>query len=209
MTTTVRPTVPAPSAAPTGTAPTGAAATGTVTTSAAPHITGAQKAVAVMRIGLGWVFLWAFLDKVFGFGYSTPSARAWINGGSPTKGFLGNVHVGPLQSVFRDLAGNVVIDWLFMLALLGLGVALILGVTLRIAAVSGSLLLLLMWAAEWPMAQFNSAGVATGSSNPLVDYHIIFAIGLAVIAALGAASPWGLGKWWSSRPVVDAHPVLR
>ena len=35
---------------------------------------------------LGFEFLWAFLDKTFGFGYATPAERAWINGGSPTKG---------------------------------------------------------------------------------------------------------------------------
>ena len=44
----------------------------------------------MFRVLLGFEFLWAFLDKTFGLGYATPSARAWINGGSPTKGFLGS-----------------------------------------------------------------------------------------------------------------------
>ena len=194
MTTTIRP--PAPSSLTRSATPT-------------PGITGAQKTVALLRIGLSAVFLWAFLDKVFGFGYSTAGTKSWVDGGSPTNGFLGHVEVGPLQSAFRAMAGNVVIDWLFMLSLLGVGVALVLGVALRIAAVSGSLLLILMWAAEWPLAQYDSTGAPTGSSNPLVDYHIIFALALIVIAALGTASPWGLGKWWTSRPIVAAHPVLR
>jgi thiosulfate dehydrogenase [quinone] large subunit len=47
--------------------------------------TGAAKFLAVFRVVLGFAFLWAFLDKTFGFGYATPSAKAWINGGSPTK----------------------------------------------------------------------------------------------------------------------------
>ena len=55
--------------------------------------TTAQKAArylfAGIRLALGWVFLWAFLDKLFGLGHATPAKRAWINGGSPTKGFLG------------------------------------------------------------------------------------------------------------------------
>ena len=49
--------------------------------------------------GLGWVFLWAFLDKTFGLGFGTGldaetgvvdrfGDAAWINGGSPTLGFL-------------------------------------------------------------------------------------------------------------------------
>ena len=194
MTTTIRPTAPS---------------SPTLSTTPAPGITGAQKTVALLRIGLSWVFLWAFLDKVFGFGYSTAGAKSWVDGGSPTKGFLGHVQVGPLQGAFRAMAGNVFIDWLFMLTLLGVGVALLLGVALRIAAVSGTLLLILMWAAEWPLAQYDSTGAATGSSNPFIDYHIIFALGLLVIAALGTASSWGLGKWWTSRPIVAAHSVLR
>ena len=36
----------------------------------------AAKALAVLRISTGFVFLWAFLDKTFGFGYATPSAKA-------------------------------------------------------------------------------------------------------------------------------------
>ncbi len=39
---------------------------------------------AVLRISMGFVFVWAFLDKTFGLGYGTPSARL-INGGSPTN----------------------------------------------------------------------------------------------------------------------------
>src|SRR3546814_2853921 len=87
--------------------------------------------MAALRVGVGSVFLWAFLDKLFGLGYSTPSERSWLNGGSPTEGFLSNVDVGPLAGFFRDIAGNVFIDWLFMLGLLGLGVAVIAGVALR------------------------------------------------------------------------------
>ena len=52
---------------------------------------------ALGRIGLGWTFLWAFLDKVFGLGFSTPSDRSWLSGGSPTEGFLANSAAGPFQ----------------------------------------------------------------------------------------------------------------
>ena len=45
-----------------------------------------------------------------------------------------------------------------MIGLLAIGIALILGVGLRIAAVSGTLMMLGMWAAEWPLAKFTSAG---------------------------------------------------
>lgn len=169
----------------------------------------ANRAVDVLRIALGFIFLWPFMDKLFGLGYSTPSARAWIHRGSPTKGFLGHVEVGPFQSAFRRIAGAPWADWLFMLGLLGIGVALIAGVALRLTAVAGTLLLVLMWAAEWPMAQFTSAGEPTGSTNPFLDYHLVFAAGLIVVAALGTASGWGLGQWWATRSAVRQHSLLR
>jgi thiosulfate dehydrogenase [quinone] large subunit len=170
---------------------------------------GSRHAVDILRIGLGFIFLWPFLDKAFGLGYSTPGARAWINFGSPTKGFLGHVQTGPFQSAFRSIAGAGWADVLFMAGLLGIGVALILGVMLRFTAFAGAAVLVLMWAAEWPFARFNSLGEATGSTNPFLDYHLIFASALFVVAAVGTASSWGLGKWWASHPVVEAHPFLR
>lgn len=170
---------------------------------ATPH-----RAVDILRIALGLVFLWAFLDKLFGLGYSTSAGRSWINGGSPTNGFLGHVEAGPLQSMFRSMAGNGIVDWLFMLALLGVGAALLTGVALRIAAIAGSLLMILMWLAEWPLARFTSTGDPTGSTHPFIDYHILYAIGLIVVAVLGAASTWGLGRWWSERRVVVDHDFL-
>jgi uncharacterized membrane protein YphA (DoxX/SURF4 family) len=42
----------------------------------------------VLRLVLGFIFLWAFVDKVFGLGFATASSKAWIHGASPTAGFL-------------------------------------------------------------------------------------------------------------------------
>jgi len=166
--------------------------------------------LAALRIGVGSVFLWAFADKLFGLGYSTPSERAWLNGGSPTKGFLSNVDVGPFAGFFRDIAGNVVVDWLFMLGLLGIGAAVLSGVALRLAAASGTLLMALMWAAEWHPARFTGAGEVTGSTNPLVDYHVIYALALIVVAVTYAGDRFGLGRRWAQLPFVRRHrSVLR
>jgi thiosulfate dehydrogenase (quinone) large subunit len=169
----------------------------------------ATKVLAVFRYALGFVFLWAFLDKTFGLGYATQSENAWINGGSPTKGFLSRVAVGPLENTFHDLAGQPWADWLFMLSLLGIGLAAMLGIGLRIAAAGGTLLMLLMWVAEWPLAQHTSAGEPTMSTNPIVDYHIIYALALITFAVTRAGHTWGLGKQWSRIPFVQRNPWLR
>src|ERR1700710_1998652 len=115
---------------------------GGVVTSIAAHT------LAVLRVVTGFVFLWAFLDKTFGLHYSTPSAKAWIHGGSPTKGFLKSVEIGPFQSLFHSIAGTWWANTLFMLGLLGVGVAVIAGVALRAAAVAGVILVAGMWLAE-------------------------------------------------------------
>ncbi|MDX8034966.1 DoxX family membrane protein [Lentzea sp. BCCO 10_0856] len=165
--------------------------------------------LAVLRIATGLLFLWAFFDKAFGLGYATPEKNAWFSGGSPTKGFLGNVHVGPFESTFRAWAGAWWADTLFMLGLLAIGVALVLGIGLRIAAIAGALMMLLMWAAEWPPAQHNSLGEATRSTNPLIDYHIVYALVLIVVAATASGAVWSLAHWWSGLPLVRSNPWLK
>jgi thiosulfate dehydrogenase (quinone) large subunit len=165
--------------------------------------------LAVLRVSMGFVFLWAFLDKTFGLHYSTPSAKAWIHGGSPTRGFLTSVDVGPLQSWFHSIAGTWWADWLFMLGLLGVGLTLILGVLMYAGAAAGVALLGLMWLAEFPIAQHTSTGAASGSTNPFADYHYIYALVLVVLALTGAARTWGLGRMWAAQPAIRRHPWLR
>ncbi|NNH03890.1 DoxX family membrane protein [Microbacterium ulmi] len=154
-------------------------------------------ALAVTRFATGFIFLWAFLDKTFGLGFSTPLDRAWINGGTPAQGFLNSPGVtGPLAPWFQGMATPLA-DWLFMAGMLGIGLAVMLGVGLRISAVAGAVMMLLMYLAEWPFA------ANAGSTNPLVDYHIVYALALIVVAVLAAGDTWGLGGWWKSLPIVQ------
>jgi thiosulfate dehydrogenase [quinone] large subunit len=164
--------------------------------------------LAVSRIALGFIFLWAFLDKMFGLGYSTSPAKAWVNGGSPTSGFLGHVEVGPLRPLFTSLAGSVVVDALFMLGMFAVGVALILGVGLRIAAAAATVIMLGMWAAEWPLSTLTFEGQPSGSTNPVVDYHLIYALLAIVLAVTAAGRVWGLGRVWESTSLVRRLPWL-
>lgn len=149
------------------------------------------------RVALGWVFLWAFLDKLFGFGYATPSDRAWLNGGSPTEGYLSGVD-GPFRSFFNPMAGEVWADWLFMVGLAGIGLALVLGIGVRIAAVTGTALLVMMWMASLPIAD-----------NPFLDYHLVEALVLIGLAIVNAGDTVGFGRVWSRTSLVRAMPALR
>lgn len=184
------------------------AATPAVKDAAATAVSAREVAVAALRIGTGFVFLWAFLDKTFGLGYATQSGKAWIHGGSPTKGFLAGVNAGPFTSMFHHMAGQGWANWLFMLGLLGIGLALVLGIGVRIAAVAGVILVAFMWAAVWPLAQHASDGSLTGSNNPIVDEHVMDALALITVGVLAAGSRLGLGALWAKLPFVQEHRAL-
>lgn len=157
----------------------------------------ARHVLAITRIAIAWVFLWAFLDKTFGLGFATESGDAWINGGSPTFGFLNFATEGKaFHDFFAGLSGAFS-DWLFMIGLLGIGLALLLGIGMRIAAVAGSAMLVLMWAAELPL-----------ENNPFIDDHIVYALVLIALAIYGAGRTFGLGRAWERLPIVQRYRFL-
>ena len=169
---------------------------------------GAARALAVLRIAFGLTFLWAFVDKLLALGFSTGydetgkldrfGDAAWINGASPTEGFLKFGADGPFQGFYNSIAGAALVDWLFMLGLLGIGLALTLGIATRLACAAGALLYLMMWTVVLPP-----------ENNPVLDDHILGAISLVVLALLNAGDTWGLGKRLAGTRLVQAHPVLR
>lgn len=161
-----------------------------------------QKAVryvwAGLRLALGWTFLWAFLDKTFGLGHETASRAAWIHGGSPTMGFLKFGAAGPFTSFYHGIAGAAWADWLFMIGLAGLAIALLLGIGMRIAAVAGGVLYLMMWTVVLPP-----------ENNPFLDDHLISAVLLTGLALVSAGDTLGVGRWWASLPLVRRWSWLR
>jgi thiosulfate dehydrogenase [quinone] large subunit len=150
-------------------------------------------ALAATRILIGFIFLWAYFDKLFGLGFATKSAKAWVNGGSPTMGFLKGVD-GPFASMFHTLAGQGWVDALFMIGLLGIGLSLVLGVAVRLGATAGSLLLLMMWMASLPM-----------TSNPLIDEHIIYIAAIVTVCFGLNQQKWSLAGWWRQLAFVKSN----
>jgi len=150
-----------------------------------------------LRILLGWSFLWAFLDKMFGLGFSTcrgfgpegtPASSidfmcdaAMIQGGSPTFGYLNFAtqasHTGFLFDWMAPSAPDSInlADVGFMAALLLLGVALMLGIGTRIAAIGGAVMMLFMFLAGdvWP------------ENNPVNSSHVVEMVVLLGIASVG------------------------
>lgn len=155
---------------------------------------------SILRIGLGYIFLWAFLDKLLGLGYSTCRAantglveasckQAWIHGGSPTAGFLGHATTGPFANFYHHLAGHAIVDWAFMLSLLFVGIGLLFGTWVKSAAVVGITMLALMWSSLlWP------------ADTPGVDEHIIYILVLFGLLVTDAKPRWVLKAPWIKLP---------
>lgn len=169
---------------------------------------GGAVVASLLRIGLGLLYLWAFISQGFGVGYTntdTPSSASqaveygwhfdvdadagWITSGfehSPTAPYVDNTH-GPTAWIVQELPTGVDdFGWIFAIG--GLGIALTLGICMRIAGWGGFLLNILIWFAAFPP-----------SNNPIIDgEHMAFAFSILLLMYLRAGNHWGLGKWWSA-----------
>src|SRR5579872_4725997 len=162
---------------------------------------GSLYAWALLRIVLGYIFLWAFFDKLFGLGFSTCKglgvgcSQAWGHGGSPTGAFLAHATSGPFVHFYHSLAGHAYVDWLFMLGLLVVGFGLLFGIWVRAAALIGAVMLLLMWSSLlWP------------TNTPGIDEHIVYFIALFGITLTDENQVWGLRKWWLKTSIAKSVP---
>jgi thiosulfate dehydrogenase [quinone] large subunit len=165
------------------------------------RLTKEQWAWASVRLFLGFTLFWAFLDKTFGLGYSTASSKSWLNGGSPTTGYLGFAASGPLKGFYNGLSGNTAVDVLFMLALFAIGMATILGVGTKISGYTGALLMLLLYSTNPPYW-------AKSSTNPILDEHLIFLILFLAMTFVMPGKWFGLGEWWRNTSFVKRFPIL-
>lgn len=149
----------------------------------------------LLRISLGLIFFWAFFDKLVGLGFTTAPDKSWIAGISPTSGFLGFATKGPFTAIFQTIAGNPIVDILFMLGLFLIGLTLILGITRKIAGYSGALLMLFMWLAVLPPEH-----------HPFLDEHIIYMLILIILA--NTKTKLSLSKWWTQTKIVKKYNFL-
>ena len=169
----------------------------------------AQYAMGVLRLVVGWAFLWAFFDKLLALGFSTGTdpetgaidrfgEAAWIHGGNPTLGFLSFGADGPFAGLYHAIAGDAWTNVAFMFGLLAIGVSLTLGIFTRLATIAGVAMYLMMWTVVLPP-----------ENNPLTDDHIIGAAAVLVLGLYGAGRYLGLGGWWERQPVVQRFPILK
>jgi thiosulfate dehydrogenase [quinone] large subunit len=149
-------------------------------------------AVAIGRIVIGIVFLWAGLEKIIGEGLGTWSARGFVEfatGGTLGWPFItGEVAEGTIYNPTHDfwvgLAGNetamTIIGFLVPLGQLGIGIALILGLLTRFGAAMGTLMMLIFFVAAWDF-QYG-----------IVNQHLTYAVVTLGLGIIGAGNYYGL-----------------
>lgn len=187
------------------------------------HTRGLQRVVGVLRLLVGWTFLWAFLDKAFALGFSTGRVvneageavridlfgqDAWINGGSPTAGAVGFALKGPFSDSIQAITGYQMtqagpqvagwLDWVYMASMLLIGLGLITGVMTRLAAVGG-----IVW-----MAIFYLGTAIWPEHNPVVDDHVLTVAVLVALILANAGRYYGLGKVWQRYGFVEDRRYL-
>ena len=172
------------------------------------------KAVAIGRIVIGVIFLWAGLEKVIG-GAGEWSAKGFLAFG--TSGTLGWPFVtevvegtvfNPTHEFWVGLSANAgamsVINLLVPFGQVAIGTSLILGIATRFASAMGALMMLFFFFAAWDFAY--------GIVNQHLTYAVV-TLGLGVIGAgnyygldagPGGSLPAGIRRWFASGDTVAA-----
>lgn len=129
---------------------------------------------------MGWLMFYAGITKVLNPEWS---AAGYLRG---AKTFSG-LYQWLLQPEILPTI-NFLNEWGLTL----LGVALILGLGVRLASVPGALLMALYYL---PVLEFPYIG----THSYIVDEHIIYALVFLLLGALAAGRNWGLDSWLSGQ----------
>ncbi len=145
----------------------------------------------LLRIALGWMFFWSGITKVLDPAWS---AAGYLQGAKTLTGFyqwLATPALLPFTNFFNE--------WGLTL----LGLALILGVFLRLGAILGAGLMFLYYL---PILQFPYPD----PHSFLIDQHIIYIAALFVLASCRASRAWGVARLaWLIKPLRRQPPKPR
>lgn len=148
--------------------------------------------LALLRFVIGWHFLYEGLTKLIFPGWS---AAGYLKGST-----------GPFSAMFQWLGSKQaaigVIDQINIWGLIAIGLALMLGLWIRPAAISGMALLALYYFAYPPLFSPATAG-ATEGAYLIVNKNLVELFALSVVIAY-PASGFGIAEWWRRRKHASA-----
>jgi thiosulfate dehydrogenase (quinone) large subunit len=146
--------------------------------------------LVLMRLSIGWLFFYAGITKVLNPNWS---AAGYLKGAKTFTGFynwLASPEIIPFTNFFNEWGLTLI------------GAALILGVAVRLSSVLGAGMMILYY---FPILTFPKVG----TNAFLVDDHIIYALLLLFLGAVGAGRYFGLEEWCSNLPICRRYPKLR
>jgi len=146
--------------------------------------------IVFFRLTMAWTFLYAASHQVFVPGWSVVGFL------SSTKTFHG------FYQIFTGPTIAPVISFLVAYGHLLIGLSLLVGLLVRVSASFGVALMLVYWTAH-----MNFPYVGGGTTNFLLDEHIVYAGVLVFLVVEHAGHVWGLDSW--AEKLVRDHPTLR
>ncbi len=144
----------------------------------------------LLRLSLGALFFYAGITKVLDPSWS---AAFYLKGAKTFPAFYA-FFLQP--SILPTI--NFINEWGLTL----IGVALILGIFVRVASIGGIMLMLLYY---FPTLD----GLYPNTHSLIVDEHIIYICAFFVLASFRAGRVFGLEKWCSNLPICARFPRLR
>ncbi len=147
--------------------------------------------ILYFRLTMAWTFLYAASHQVF-----VPSFSV--------VGFLSHTKTWhDVFVVFTTPTMAPITTFLVEYGHLLIGLSLLSGLTVRISASFGVLLMIIYWFAhmDWPFIE--------NTNNFIVDYHLVYAGVLVYLIVKRAGHVFGLDAWAENLQVVKEHPALR
>ncbi|ADJ15300.1 DoxX family membrane protein [Halalkalicoccus jeotgali] len=147
-----------------------------------------------LRLLMGWIFLTAGIGKLTGEPFDAAGYLANVDPASPAAGIYGAMAANP---VVMDLI-NVAVPWGQVL----IGVGLLVGGLVRLAAFFGTLMMGAFYVGNWDVA------------NGLVNADLVYLVVFLALVVLAAGRYWGLDALLArhevdGEPAIERYPRLR
>lgn len=145
-----------------------------------PSLPSSATLAALLRVAFGWLFFYAGLSHLLDPAWS---AAAYLSKATSFPGvfaWLASPDVLPIT--------NTLNAW----GLLLVGISLFLGLFVRLGASAGAVLMFLYYL---PILDFPFAG----KNGLLVDEHVVYILGLLLLARMDAGTTFGLDRRWRER----------
>lgn len=155
-----------------------------------------------LRLVIAWIFVQAGLEKLFAGGLGDP--LAWSS-----EGFLRGAipEANPLGPVFLFFANyGAILDPLVIFGQILIGLALLFGAFVRLAAMMGAFQMFFFWTAAW------QAGIMAGfpvDHGFFVTSELVYLLLLFGLSAWGAGRILGIDAYLEQTGVVRDNPWLR